>query len=379
VIVQTVTAPGSVEPSEEAEITTQIVGRVVAVNVKDGDHVKKGQLLVKLDETDTRARLDSAKARIDRSKATVDQYTAELEKVSRDMNRLRYLQDHKAATPTEVADSISMVAKAKASLEMGINDRIEAEAMKRSAQQDLDRTEIKSPIDGVVAGVKVEVGEVAIAGTTNLPGAMMMTVGDLTKLRVRAEVEETDVPLVRPGQPTRIYLQSDPSTPIPCVVDNVAPKGHKTEEVVSFETILKVENGPGNLRPGMSATAEIEVRRAEDALAVPVQAVIHRRRKSLPDTPAVRAWAKRHGQSSNESAHEADTQYVKIVFVLEDGVAHARPIETGLSDERQIEVLSGIGADDAIIVGPFRALEELKDGAAVTLEGSENAEEIGRP
>ena len=96
----------------------------------------------------------------------------------------------------------------------------------------------------------------------------------------------------------------------------------------------------------MTATVEIEVRRADDALGVPVQAVVHRRRKDLPDTPAVRSWAERHARSPGEKAREAEARYVKIVFVVQHGVARARPVETGLSDERRVEILAGLGPDE---------------------------------
>ncbi|HEX8198864.1 MAG TPA: hypothetical protein VF590_00110, partial [Isosphaeraceae bacterium] len=108
------------------------------------------------------------------------------------------------------------------------------------------------------------------------------------------------------------------------------------------------------------------VLRSPEALGVPVQAVVHRRRKDLPDTPAVRAWVARAARSPGEKAREAETRYVKIVFVVADGVARARPVETGLSDERRVEIRSGLDPSDRVIVGPFRALDELKDGSPIT-------------
>jgi HlyD family secretion protein len=366
-IVQTVTAPGTVEPVEEADIASQIVGRVVAVNVKDGDHVRKGAVLVKLDDADARARFDSTGAKIERFKAAIDQAEADLEKTTRDVNRSKLLASRMASSATELADARSAQAKAVAALAMNRHDLSESEAMRRMSQQELVRTEIRAPIDGVVAGLEVEVGEVVIAGTTNLPGTVLMTIGDLSRMQVRADVDETDVRLVRPSQPARVYLQSDLTRPIPGKVDRVAPKGTKTEEVVSFETLVPVDSADsdGSLRPGMTATVEIEVRRADDALGVPVQAVVHRRRKDLPDSPSVRAWADRHARTPGERARDAEARYVKIVFIDEAGVARARPVETGLSDERRIEILSGLKADDRVIVGPFRALDELKDGDPV--------------
>ena len=371
-IVQTITAPGTVEPVDESEIASQIVGRVVAVRIKDGDAVKKGDLLVKVDDTEPRARLDSAHAKMERARAGIAQAQAELEKADRDVGRFGRLAGRGASTPTEVADARSLQAKATAMLAMSKHDLAESEAMLRTSRQILDWTEIRAPIDGVVSGLKVEVGEVVIAGTTNLPGTVLMTVADLGRMQVRADVDESDVPLVRPGQPARVYLQADGRDPIPGAVDRVSPKGKKSAEVVSFETLVRGGSDRPSLRPGMTATVEVEVRRAPDALGVPVQAVVHRRRKDLPDTPAVRSWAERHAHSPGEKAREAEARYIKVVFVLDGGVARARPVETGLTDERRIEILDGLQPADRVIVGPFRALDELKDGnPATTLKVSE--------
>jgi HlyD family secretion protein len=115
----------------------------------------------------------------------------------------------------------------------------------------------------------------------------------------------------------------------------------------------------------MSVTVEVEVRRADDARSAPAQAVVHRRRKDLPDTPLFREWAERAVRAPGEKARDAEVRYLKVMFVLEGDVARARPIEVGLSDERRVEVRSGIEPDDRVIVGPFHALDELKDGDAV--------------
>jgi HlyD family secretion protein len=370
-IVQTVAAPGKVEAVEEAEIASQLVGRVVAVNVKEGDVVKKGDVLVRLDDTDARARLDSSRARIERLRSAIEQADKDLEKARRDANQSGKLSVRGFTTPTELADAKTAVAKAQAGLAMSRHDLVESEAMRKTAEQELTRTLIRSPIDGVVSGVNVDVGEVVIAGTTNLPGALLMTVSDLDRMRVRADVDETDIPLVRPGQPSQIYLQAEPLKPVPGRVSVIAPKGKTKDEVVSFETLVAVERGRKSssdepaLRPGMTTTVEIEVRHAADAVGVPAQAVVHRRRKDLPETPAVREWAERNARSPGEKAQEAELRYVKIVFVVDGEVARARPVETGLSDERRVEIRSGLKQGDRVIVGPFRALDELKDGQPV--------------
>lgn len=367
-IVQTVTAPGAVELVDEAQIASQIVGRVVEVPVKDGDRVKKGDLLVRLDSTDALAQRDSALARIERLRGAIQQAQTDQDKARRDLGRTSDLAGRGVVTPTELADARSFADKARAALTMATNELAESQAALKTAEEFLRRTEIRAPIDGVVAALDVEEGEVVIAGTTNLPGTVMMTVGDLAFMRVRADVDETDVPLVRAGQPAKIFLQADPTRPIDGEVELVAPKGKKTEEVVSFETLVRVPRAAETaLRPGMTATVQIEVRRADEAVGVPVQAVLQRRRKDLPDTPALRSWIERNPNAPGEKAAEAEARYVKIVFVVDKGVARARPVETGLSDERRVEILSGIGPDESLITGPFRALDELKDGDPVTV------------
>lgn len=380
-IVETITAPGNVESVEEAEIASQVVGRVVAVHVRDGDTVRAGKLLVKLDPTDASARLDSARARIDRLKAGLNQAEADLEKAQRDALRSGQLSARGVASATEVADAGTVLARSKAALRMTRQELAEAEAMERTSLQDLDRTEIKAPIDGVISGLGVEVGEIAIPGTTNLAGAVLMTVCDLEHVRVRAQVDETDVPLVRPGQPARIYPQADQRNPVAGAIDRVAAKGKKASggEVVSFETLVRVDDARKRLRPGMTTTLEIEVDRAEDVLSLPVQAVVHRRRKDLPDTAEFRAWAEKHARSPGEKAQDAEIRYVQIVFVEDHGIARARPVETGLSDERRIEIKDGLQPDDRVIVGPFRALDELKDGSPIKeLAGAGTAAEPAR-
>ena len=372
-IVQTVTAPGKVESVEEAEITSQLIGRVIAVNVKEGDSVKKGDLLVKLDPIDARARLDSSIARIERLRDGINQAENDLSKANRDATLSGRLSGRGFATPTELADARTALAKSQAAFSMSKHDLVESEAMRKTFEQELNRTEIRAPIDGVIAGLNVDVGEIVIAGMTNLPGSVLMSVSDLNRMRVRADIDETDVPIVSRGQPARIFLQADPLHPVSGTVDMIAPKGKTKSDVVSFETLISVEpTSPGSsshsnpaLRPAMSATVEIEVKRSADALGVPAQAVVHRRRKDLPDTPAVREWAARNARSTTEKATEADLRYIKIVFVLDGAVARARPVETGLSDERRVEILSGLQPKDKVIVGPFRALDELKDGYSV--------------
>ncbi|AMV37586.1 efflux RND transporter periplasmic adaptor subunit [Planctomyces sp. SH-PL62] len=375
-IIRTITASGKIESVDEAEIASQIIGRVIAVNFKEGDPVKKGDVLVEIDPTDAQAKLDSTTARISRLSAAIDQADSELKKARRDAELSSKLAGRGFSTPTELADSFTLLAKAEAALAMSRNELSESEAMRRATLEEVRRTTIRAPIDGVVSNLEVDVGEIVIAGTTNLPGSVLMKVCDLDRMRVRADVDETDVPLVRRGQVAHVFLQADQLHPLAGRIDRVSPQGKvKKDEVVGFETLIDLDvpgsTGTGSesdrppLRPGMSVTVEIEVRQSDAALSVPAQAVVHRRRKELPDTPLIREWAERSARPPGEKVRDAEQRYLKVVYVLEAGVARARPIETGLSDERRVEVLAGLREDDRVVVGPFHALDEMKDGDAV--------------
>ncbi len=367
-IVETITAPGTIELVEEADIASQMVGQVTEVLVKKGAIVKEGDLLVKLDDRDAKARLESTDARIKRLRSAIAMAKADLEKASRDLKGYRKLADRGFSTPSEVNDGATLVAKTQAALEMSEHDLEESLAARGSTVQALTWTEIRAPIAGTVIDLDVEVGEVVIAGTTNLPGTVLMTIGDMSRMRVRADVDETDVALLESGQPAHIYLHADQDNPIAGTVDLIAPRGTKVGDVVSFETLIDVRGHHAASRPEMTATVEIEVKRAADVLGLPVQAVVHRRLKSLPDTRLFRDWIASQPVKPSEKGRDQESRYVQVVFVMKDGLAWARPIETGISDLEHIEVVGGIGLKDQVIVGPFRVLDELKDGQPVALK-----------
>jgi HlyD family secretion protein len=335
---------------------------VVALPIKEGDTVKAGDLLLKLDDDDARVKLDAADARYNRLREAITQVEADVKKAERDASQSGRLADRGYTTHTELADSRTLLAKAQSALRMSRLELAESEAMRRSSRRDLEQTEIHSPVNGIVSNLNVEVGEVVIAGTTNLAGTVLMSINNLSGMRVRADVDETDIPFIHRGQPAQIYLQSDQRAPIAGSVGRIGAIGTRSGDVVNYETRIVVGRDSAALHVGMTATVEIEVRRVDDALGVPVQAVVHRQRKDLPDTAEVRAWCERNAHSPGERAREGKTRYVKVVFVVEQGVARARPVETGLSDERSVEILSGLKPDDRVVVGPFRTLDELRDG-----------------
>jgi HlyD family secretion protein len=374
-IIRLVQSPGDVEAVLEVDISSEVVAKIEEMPVEEGDVVKKGDLLCRLDDKNLRAELESATERIAQLRAAILQAEADVEKADRDCERQKRLSESDATSRIEMLDYLTVRKKARAVLDMREHELAQSQAMLKRLKEDLKRTIITSPIDGVVAKINAKQGEVVVTGTMNNPGTVIMTVTDLSKMQVRARVDEVEIPLVKSGQRARVYLQSDPDKPVPARVVRVASKGIKPlgRDVVTFEAILEVLSNDERIKPGMTANVEVEVDRSEDAITVPVEAVVHRMRKEL-DEKIVEQFDKRQ-ENLDLSERARQAQYIKVVYVMEDDVARVRLIEPGIADSRRVELRDGATIDDVVIIGPYRSLDQIKDGKKVVLADKDEAKE----
>jgi len=366
-IVRTVQAPGDVEALAEVDISSELVAKIVELPVEEGDWVEEGQLLCRLDDADFRARVLSGEANVAKLKALIVQAGADLEKAERDYARQKEFIESDIASPVEVANYRTILIGAQATLEMRKQELIAAEAALQSARQDLEKTVIRAPLSGVVSQLFAEQGEVVITGTMNNPGTRIMVISDLSKMQVRCRVDEADAPLVTPGQTAHIYLQSDTRRSISGSVLRVGTKGTKPlgRDVVTFETLVLVSGDDPRVKPGMTANVEIEVARKEDALTIPVQAVVYRKRRDLPEALLQEHDKQQEAQDPAARPHLAE--YVRLVFCVEEGKAHPRLVQTGISDASSVEITDGVTLADTVVTGPYRSVDQLKDGSPVKL------------
>ncbi|MCP4591999.1 MAG: efflux RND transporter periplasmic adaptor subunit [bacterium] len=373
-IVRTVQAPGDVEAVLEVEISSEVPAKIEEMPVEEGDTVKSGQLLCRLNDVEYRALVDSGEAGVEALRAGIRQADADLEKCQRDLTRQERLAERNATSALELADHRTTLVKAQAAVDLGTHQLAEAQAMLRRARENLEKTIIVSPIDGIVSKVQAEQGEVVVTGTMNNPGTVIMTITDLAQMQVRARVDETDVPLVKPGQSTDIFLPSDPQRPILGRVLRVATSGSKAagRDVVTFETLVLIETDDPRVKPGMTANVEIEVARKDDVLTVPVQAVVHRKRKDLPEE-IVEQFDRRQAELGI-TERKSKAQYLAVVFSLDEGEATPHCVRTGIADEARVELIEGLAVDDQIITGPYRSLDQLKQGSKVKLDEPEDSE-----
>ena len=358
-IVRTVQAPGQIEAFLEVDISSQVVGKIIEMPVEEGDFVRAGELLCRLDDADYQARVDSHKANIAKLAAMVTIAEADLEKAERDWEQILRMREHDASSELELANGRTTLISARATLEARKQELVQAQALLQSAEEDLRRTVINAPLSGVVSQRFAKQGEVVVTGTMNNPGTRIMVISDLSRMQVRCRVDEADAPLVAAGQPARIFLQSDTRKGVAGEVLRVGTKGTKPtgRDVVTFETLVLITGDDPRVKPGMTSSTEIEVARHAEAVTVPIQAVVYRKRRDVPEE-LLREHKPELAADPLQKTQQA-AEYLRLVFCLEEGKACPRLVTTGINDPTSVEITSGVEVGDLVVTGPYRTLDQL--------------------
>ncbi len=367
-IVRTVQAPGEVEAFAEVDISSEVVGKILEMPVEEGDHVQAGDLLCRLDDALYRAQVLSGEANVAKLKAMITQSDADLERAERDWSQQQRLRETNATSDMELANYRTALIGARAVCEMRKQELIEAEAGLQSAKEALAKTVIRAPIAGIVAQRFAKRGEVVITGTMNNPGTRVMVISDLSRMQVRCRVDEADAPLAAAEQPARIYLQSDTRRNVPGSVLRVGAKGSKPlgRDVVTFETLVLITGDDPRVKPGMTANVEIEVARRDNALTIPIQAVVYRKRRDVPADLLKQSDAQQ--VQSGATARQNLAEYIRLVFCVADDKAQPHLVQIGVNDATGVEVLSGVTSEDTLVTGPYRSLDQLQGGSRVKVQ-----------
>jgi HlyD family secretion protein len=347
-----ISASGEVKPKKNVNISSQIAGRVILLGVEEGQQVKTGDFLLKLESTQYEANADRDKARIQSLQA--DLIRAEAVKNRDDAFYKRQIKLFDAQLiSTEALES------AKANYEISkancdaINFQIkQAQASLQSTLDILKKTEYYAPIEGIITSLQVEEGETALVGTMNNPGTILMTIADLSVMEVEVEVDETDVVGVKIGQPSEVKIDAYPEDIISGTVTEVGSSAIQTvttaDESKDFKVVVTLENPPADLKPGLSASADIIVAKKEDVLAVPISALVL--------------------QDKSEEDQSSEKDQVEGVYIVQQGRAKFVPIKKGIMGELMIEITSGLEEEQDVIVGPYSALRLLKDDTLIKPE-----------
>lgn len=376
-----VRAPGEIEPKLQVKVSADIPGKIRRLAVKEGDHVQQGQLMLQLDDTQYASAANQAQAALAAARAQLVQAQTALRINEANFQRQKSLYDQKLLSSADWDQASNAHEQARVAAATAQEDVTRAEAALVGARDNQSKCQFRAPFDGVVSALNVEQGEIVITGTMNNPGTEILTVSDLSRMLVRAEVDETDIVDMRVGQKAKISVDALPDTTFPGTVEEIGntAKLSTLSSVAgqkNFEVKVVFDSRVPQVRPGMKADVDIEVGTHPHTLAVPIQAVVVRTQRDLDraaNRPGARAAHPRRTTAmltaEEDTAGRRDKE-ITGVFVVRSGVASFVPVRAGLSDETMQEVTGDLREGDQVVSGPYKALRELKPGGKVKREQS---------
>ncbi len=367
-ITQIVTATGKINPEYKVVITPEVTGEIVELPVKEGDQVKKGQLLIKIKPDTYLAARDRAAATLESAKSGLSRAKALLDKVKSDYDRVKGLYEKKLSSDAELEAAKSNFLTTQSDYESQQSYVAQAQASLKEAQENLYKTTIYSPMNGTISALNVELGE-RVLGSGFSQGTDIMTVADLSVMEATVEVDENDVVLVSIGDTARITIDAYGDKIFNGVVSEIANSATTTgtgtqQEVVNFEVKIRLVDVDKSVRPGMSCNADIETETKLDVWSVPIQSVTARGK--MPEAnPAGEDEA-----APTTKENKKDKKPKEVVFLAENNKAKMVEVETGISDDNYIEIKNGLKGGEKVISGPYRAISrELQDKLNIRVEG----------
>jgi len=375
-----VSATGRIEARTKVNVQSSVIGEIRELPVKEGDVVKKGDLLVQIDPERYRTEVDRLLSAVRMQKIAIEQAEVSLENSQRKFQRNESLRGGSGLVSQE-AYEVSELDFHSRSIELrSLKEQVQqADASLARARDDLSKTTIRSPMDGTVTQLNAEKGEITLTGTMNNPGTVIMVVSDMGEILATVDVDETRVTQVRLGQPARVVVDAvGEAKPYTGKVFEIAGSAVQRagQQTQVFEVKVALDTVDAQLRPGMTAKARIETQSAKDVVTVPIQAVMLRPAGELAKAAAGGAKAKddaKNAEAKPDDAGKDDAKKVdakvgetkECVFVVENGKARLRAVKSGLSDETSVAVVEGLKEGETVVTGPYRGLRDLKDGDAV--------------
>ena len=386
-IVETVSATGKVQPETEVKISPEVAGEIIELPVVDGKEVKRGELLMKIRPDSYKALLEQQQAAISTAEAMSGQQQAAVQKAEQDLAQAKDLYNKKLISQTEMLGAQTSYDAAKSMYESGLHSIEGAKASSSQARDQLSKTTIYSPLDGVVTVLNSKLGERVVA-TNQFAGTEVMRVADLNHMQAVVDVNENDVVHVKIGDSAKVMIDAYGDRKFAGVVEQIANTGKTTgtgtqEEVTNFEVKIRLEGHDMRLRPGLSCTADIQTDMVKDVVSVPIQSVTIRTGDS-DLSPEEIEKAKEVSNAKEKADNAAEVENVrlakaaekaereklrKVVFLKDGSEAKLVEVTTGIADDANIEIKSGVKPGDEVISGSYSAISrKLKDGAKVEIE-----------
>lgn len=408
-----VTASGEIRPKNYTNVLGEGFGKITEIVVKEGDYVKKGDVLLHLENIQPGADVKAQQASVQAAEAGINvadanylsavatqaQRQADLEKAKFDWTRSQKLfaeqliskQDFDASKATyDGAVAALSASQAQVQETRAARDQAHSTMQQNSAvlvhQEDvLRKTTYRAPINGIVSYIAVRVGENVVPGIQNAEGSFLMTISDMSIVTAEVKVDETDIANVRENQTADISVDALPAKIFKGHITEVGELAilrtsgqaattqttANTQEARDFKVVVTLDNPPPSLRPGLSATAKIQTAHKSGVLTIPIQALAIRTQKDIEEAE------QGHGSSSVTLAADKSTadpgalkSDVTGVFVIRNGKAQFVPVTTGITGVTDIEVTSGLKEGDQIVIGNYKALRTLRPGAKIKVDNS---------
>ena len=368
-----VTASGNIRARRTVNISSDISAKVAELLVDEGQDVRRGQILLRLDPAQEQAATSRAEAFLAQSQAQESQQRANLIRAQRDLDRFLSLRarDSLLVSRQQVDDAGTSLEVAQATLSSAEHGVAQARAQLDEALDRLSKTIIRAPMDGKVTRLNIEEGETVIIGTMNNPGSLVLTISDLSVVEVVVQMDETDVPLISLGDSALVRIDAFPDEEFTGRVTEIgnsairppASQAAGQQAAIDFEVVLTLDVTDAPLRPDLSATTDIVTESREHVLAVPIIALTVR---ELEDSVEAGDEGPEQTASNGANGEEDEPEDVEGVFVVREGTVTFVPVERGIAGQEYFEILSGIAEGDTVVAGPYQRIRALRDGDMVT-------------
>ena len=382
-----VTATGKIQPEVEVKIAPEVSGEIVELPVKEGQVVRRGQLLLRIKPDSYRAQVESQVAALNAARAASVRNRSELTQAEAEYRRIQKLFDDGLTSGSARDSARNAYDSAKAALESARFQIQQTEGTLRQINEALSKTVIYSPTDGTISSLTSRLGE-RVVGTSQFAGTEVMRIADLDHMEARVNVNENDVVEVKVGDTARIQIDAYQDREVRGVVREIAStaltrNAGTQEEVTNFEVKISIPDRSLRLRPGMSATADIETATVRNVVAVPIQSVTVRSTDSkLSPEEQERQRVKQAAQDRSDNRADITNEQQekqkeraqrlklqRVVFVKEGEKVRQQKVETGIADNTFIEIRTGLKPGEEVVSGSYTAISRrLKDGAKVEIE-----------
>ena len=366
-VVQKVNATGKVQPKTQVKISADVSARIMRLGVEEGDRVEVGQFLVELDREAYLAQVESVQANVRSAEALAKQAQESMLQAEREYQRAREIVNRQLDSQARLDAAEAAYKVEVARHESALAEAARARATLKQAKDSLSKTSIYAPMAGVITELRREQGEIAIG--SQFQEDVILVISDMSEMEVQLDVDENDIVSVSLGDSAGIEVDALPERDLSGTVYEIAnsaktagANGQAQAQSQKTEFLVKVaiSDPPAELRPGMSASADIVTDTKDSTLSVPIQSVTVRTLEQLKSGAG--------GEAAVEGFTADKDGFVQVVFVVEDGKAMARQVKTGIQSDSLIEVASGLEAGDTVISGSYRAISrDLVHGAPVTV------------